>query len=267
MLHELVAESPAAWTMSGRESREMTRGSLSLKAKLFVLIGFLGLVPVVCVALNSYGLALSGQAGAQMDIAQQGSRYLERINGVYAVVAESRGIYMSPDWPTAETYAKLLLQDLAEIDTTAGLWKARAIESERGRIEELGRGISEFVGFRKELVRLAQAGNIAAARTFGDNDANRKVRSALNVQLGALGKAYVMHVADAAQEVQRIETLNQVILFGLTGLALAAVIAGCMFVLRGFARPLQAIRDTMLRLAGGAVALEVPGIERTDEIG
>src|SRR5882672_11067269 len=180
--------------------------SLSLKTKFMLVIGLLGLVPAVGVALNSYGLAASKQADAQMDIATQGARYGERINGfVYAAVMESRGIYMSPDWKTAEPYGKLLLRHLAEIEATAKVWKDKVIESERGRVEELSRSIAEFVRFRQELVRLARTETTAVARAFGDNDANRKVRSALNNQLDALNKAYVVHTEAAKQEVQRIE--------------------------------------------------------------
>src|SRR5258708_40258194 len=106
--------------------------SLSLKKKFMLVIGLLGLVPAVGVALNSYGLAASKQAGAQMDIATQGARYGERINGfVYAAVMESRGIYMSPDWKTAEPYGKLLPRHLAGIEATTKGWKEKAMQSGR----------------------------------------------------------------------------------------------------------------------------------------
>src|ERR1700739_3848479 len=86
---------------------------LSLKTRLLLVIGLLGLVPIAGVGLDSYNLAASKQASAAMDVAWKGSQYLGRINGlVYAVVMESRGIYMSPDWPTAQPFAKNLLRDL-----------------------------------------------------------------------------------------------------------------------------------------------------------
>jgi methyl-accepting chemotaxis protein len=246
----------------------MRRISLSLKAKFMLVIGLLGLVPVVGVVLNSYELAASKQAAAQMDIATLGARYGERINGsVYAAVMESRGIYMSPDWKTAEPYGKLLLRHLAEIEATAKLWRGQVIESERGRVEELSRSIAEFVRFRQELVRLAQNDSTAVARAFGDNDANRKVRSALNNQLDALNKAYVAHTEAARQEVERIEGINQTILRALAGLAVVAVGAGFVFVLRGMTRPLHALRDTMLQLADGNFNAVLAGLGRKDEIG
>jgi methyl-accepting chemotaxis protein len=241
---------------------------LSLRTRLLLVIGLLGGVPVLGVALNSYNLASSKQASAQMDIAWQGARYLERINGlVYAAVMESRGIYMSPDWHAAEPFAKKLLVDLAEIETTANLWQGRVIESERSRIERLARDIAQFVAFRKELVRRAQFEGAEAARAFGDNDANRKVRSALNDELVDLDKAYAEHTATTEREVKRIEGLNQLILIGLASLAAVALVAGFFYVIASLIRPLYALRKCMLQIAGGELDLGVPGAERPDEIG
>src|SRR6202049_2915006 len=180
---------------------------------------------------------------------------------------QCEGIYMSPDWKVAEPYGKLLLRDLAEIEATATIWKGQVIESERGRVEELSRSIAEFVKFRQELVRLAQTESTPVARAFGDNDANRKVRSALNKQLDVLNKAYVTHMETAKQEVTRIEGINQIILGALACVAVVAVAAGFVFVLRGMSRPLQALRDTMRQLADGNFDVVLAGLGRKDEIG
>jgi methyl-accepting chemotaxis protein len=241
---------------------------LSLKARLLLVLGVLGFVPILGVALTSYNLALSKQASEKMDVAWRGAQYLERINGlVYAAVMESRGIYMSPDWATAEPFAKKLLKDLADIQTTENLWKVRVIESERGKIESLAGDIDQFIAFRTELVRRAQFETTESARAFGDNDANRKVRSALNDKLVALGKDYAEHTAAAEQEVKRIAWLNQLILAGLASLAAIALGAGFVFVIRGLIRPLYSLRNCMLEIAGGRLDLDIPGASRADEIG
>jgi methyl-accepting chemotaxis protein len=241
---------------------------LSLKTRLLLVIGLLGIVPGLGVGLNSYNLALSKQASERMDMAWRGAQYLQRINGlVYAAVMESRGIYMSPDWRTAEPFAEKLLQDLTEIEATANLWKEHAIDSEREPIADLARAIAEFVGFRKELVRRAQFESATVARSFGDNDANRKVRSALNDKLVELGKAYADYTAHAEQEVKRIEWLNQIVLIGLAALATAALGAGFSFVIVSLIRPLYRLRGCMLQIAQGNLDLNVPGADQADEIG
>ena len=241
---------------------------LSLKSKLFVMIGLLGLVPIIGVVLNSHNLSASRAAGAKRDRAWHGVQYLEQINGlVYAAVMESRGIYMSPDWKTAEPFAKKLLQDLAGIDAAAKLWKDDLIESEREKIDHLQQSIAQFIAFRKELVRKAEFEDTASARAFGDNDANRKVRSALNDELVSLGKDYADHTASTGAEAKRINSFNEMILFGLAGIAAVALAAGFVFVTRGIIRPLYGLRDCLLQIAGGSLELNVPSADRQDEIG
>jgi len=242
--------------------------NFSVKARLLLVIGVLGLVPLVAVAINSYNSVSSKQASQRMDIAWKGAQYLARINGlVYAVVMESRGIYMSPDWQTAEPFAKNLLKDLDGIDTAAKAWKGLVIESERTKIDDLDAAIAQFIDFRKELVRKAQFETTADARVFGDNDANRKVRSALNDKLVALDKAYAAHTADAERDVKDLEWLNQMVLIGVACFAAIALAAGFFFVTRNLIGPLSRLRNCMLEIAGGSLDLDVPGANQTDEIG
>jgi len=240
----------------------------SLKTKLLAVIGLLGLVPLIGVGLNTYDLTLAKGASEQMDVAAAGAQHLSRINGlVYAVVMESRGIYMSPDWKTSEPFAKNLVHDLEDIKALTERWRARPIEAERARIEELARDIDQFIAFRTELVRLAQFDTAANARAFGDNDANRKVRSALNAKLVALDDAYKGRVAAAESEVKRIEALNQSILIGIAVVAVAALAAGFFLLTSGLIRPLYRVRSCLLAIARGSLDLAVPGAERGDEIG
>ena len=240
----------------------------SLKTKLVIVIGLMGVVPIVGVAFNSYNLSAVRQAGAKRDIAWHGVQYLEHINGlVYAVVMESRGIYMSPDWKTAEPFAKNLLRDLDQIDATARLWSDDVVESERAKIENLQRDIDQFIAFRKELVRKAQFEETTSARAFGDNDANRKVRSKLNDELVELGNAYADHTTSSTLEVRRINELNQIILYILATVVVLALTAGFFFVTRGLIRPLYGLRDCLLQIAGGSLELDVPSADRQDEIG
>ena len=242
--------------------------SLSLRQKLFVLIGVLGVIPLLGATLTYALFTVSKKADDAMEAATLGAIYLERINGqVNAVVMESRGIYMSPDWKVAEPFGKLLLQRLGEMQATARLWKERPIEGERANIDAMAKGIDEFVRFRTELVRLAREETTAKAREFGDNDANRKVRQALNKQLEGLAKAYLGHTEAARAELERIDTLKLVLLIGLAGCAAIMVVGGIMFVQRSLVRPIHGIRDAMTRLAGGDLAAQAEGADRGDEIG
>ena len=58
-----------------------------------------------------------------------------------------------------------------------------------------------FVRFRAELVRLAREESTALARAFGDNDANRNVRSALNESLSAIARAYEQEIGQVRGQI------------------------------------------------------------------
>jgi len=137
----------------------------SLRTRLYTIIGFLGLLPVIGVAFALVALANSTRNDAALDRAVRGTIHLERINGlVYAVVMESRGIYMSANWKTAEPFAQNLIRDLPRLQEVARTWKAEAIASQQSNVEELTERIDQFVRFRTELVRLGEEESTAAAR-------------------------------------------------------------------------------------------------------
>ncbi|MBK0631306.1 methyl-accepting chemotaxis protein, partial [Klebsiella pneumoniae] len=77
--------------------------------------------------------------------------------------------------------------------------------------------IEQFIAFRKELVRRGIEIGAAAGREWGDNDANRDVRTALNKDLEALSKVYAERSKKLAQQADTNRTLALV----LTGLGAA----------------------------------------------
>src|SRR5216684_378980 len=243
------------------------RAGYSLKTRLYCIIAFLGLLPVLGVALALVAIEFSRHDDAALDRAARGTIHLERVNGlVYAVVMESRGIYMSDDWAAAEPFAKNLIRQLGELQDVARAWMVDAIASQQSSIEELAERIDKFVRFRTELVRLGREENTAAARAFGDNDANRTVRTALNDSLRAVAYAYEQEIGRARSQVQADEHNLLVILLTLAGLGALALGSGLIFIKVGLLRPVLRMRDSMLRLAQGDLDFKVEGCPRAAEI-
>jgi methyl-accepting chemotaxis protein len=242
--------------------------NLTLKSKLYAIITMLGLVPGVATAVSYFLMKANDEAQVALDRASQGTIHLEHINGlVYAVVMESRGIYMSADAKQAEPFARNMAKQLAELRNRADAWRMNAIESERARIDTLSASIDEFVRFRTEMIRLAAEVSTAAARTFGDNDANRTVRSGLNKQLDELARAYEQHIARAYRQIERNKDMNLTFQFGLAVIAVAALAIGLMLVRGALIRPLLELKALMQRIAGNDLAGAIPGLARHDEIG
>jgi GAF domain-containing protein/HAMP domain-containing protein len=228
------------------------RASYRLKTRLYSIIAFLGLLPMLGAALALVVMEMAAHDDAALDRAARGTIHLERVNGlVYAVVMESRGIYMSADWRAAEGFAKNLIRQLGELQDVARAWRAEAVASQQSSLDELSQRIDQFVRFRTELVRLGREESTAAARAFGDNDANRSVRSALNESLSAVAHAYELEIGRARAQVQADEHNLVAILLTLACVG-ALALGGCLvFIRRGLLRPVLKMRDSMLRLAQG----------------
>jgi methyl-accepting chemotaxis protein len=242
--------------------------SATIRQKVFGLIGFLSLLPVACFGLTYFGMWRTDLAEQATASAGAGALYLERINGrVYAIVMESRGIYMSPDWKTAQPYATNLEGHLVELQKVVNLWKQNSIESERAGIESLAANLEIFSRFRAELVRLARETSTAAARVYGDNDENRKTRTALNNQLIELAKNYVGHEEEAQAFTQQVKATNTKILISIAAFALVAGVAGIFFIHRTVIVLINRMRGAMMDLAKGNLNAEFSGADRTDEIG
>ena len=250
----------------GRRFRIMPESSL--KQKVFGVIGFLSLMPIACFGLTLFSMWQSDRAEQAVDAANKGAMHIAHLNGmVYAVVMDSRGIYMSPDWKTAEPYGRGILEHLAELKKIAAAWRLVVIEAERAKVEALAANLEQFIAFRTELVRLAREETTATARLFGDNDVNRKSRSDLNAKLVDLEKDYTTLEQQAQALVDHVKSLNFNLLVGIAVMAIIMGALGTVMVHRTVIMLINRMRLAMMELAAGNMNAQFEGVHRTDEIG
>jgi methyl-accepting chemotaxis protein len=181
-------------------------------------------------------------------------------------VMESRGVYMSSEPAVVKKYGDGLLKFNAQILAVVKDWQSIVRADDAEQFATFKKRIEQFVDFRKELVRRGVEINGAAGREWGDNDANRAVRTALNKDLEALSKVY----AERSTRIARQGDVNRVmslLLTGLGGMALVLVGIGVLIIARSVARPLSVITNTIKQVAEGAEGVEVPHTNRGDEIG
>ncbi|WP_139247871.1 HAMP domain-containing methyl-accepting chemotaxis protein [Hyphomicrobium sp. CS1GBMeth3] len=241
---------------------------LKLKHKVGALIAFLALIPVAGAGLTYLSLSAEGAAQEHAMSAKNGQMYLERINGlVYAIVMDSRGVYMSNDWASAESFGKGIVKSAADLTAATKLWEATVEPEHRQEFADAEATIAQFIGFRTELVRLAREESLFAARQFGDNDANRANRSALNDKLRALSSRYETYVeatqvdADAA----RNQALTTAAMAGV--ISLLTMVGGIWLLITNLTRPIERVKLSILDLAEGHTDREIYGTDRTDELG
>jgi methyl-accepting chemotaxis protein len=240
---------------------------LSLAAKLYSIFALFAVLTAAVTALSDYNTRRNTELTEAVETASRAALNVERVNSlVYAVVMESRGVYMSTDVANVKKYGDGLLKFNERILAVVKNWEALVQADDAEQFATFKKRIEQFVEFRKELVRRGIEVSPAAGREWGDNDANREVRIALNKDLEALSRVY----AERGKRLARQTDDNRNLAFVLTclgGLALIVVVMGILIIARSIARPLSAITSTIKRVADGAEGVEVPHIDRADEIG
>jgi methyl-accepting chemotaxis protein len=251
---------------SGRAG-SATASGLSIAARLYSVFALIAVLTAAIAVLSDYNTRRNAELTAAVETASRAALNVQHVNSlVYAVVMESRGVYMSADTTTAKKFGDGLLKFNAQILDVVKSWQSIVKADDAEQFAAFKKRIEQFVEFRKELVRRGVEISPAAGREWGDNDANRQVRSALNADLGTLSKVYAERSRQLAQQGD-VHRLLAFLLTGLGGLALVVVGIGVLIISRSVARPLSAITATIKQVAEGAENVVVPDINRADEIG
>ncbi|MCA6125059.1 HAMP domain-containing protein [Bradyrhizobium sp. WSM 1704] len=239
----------------------------SLAARLYSTFALIAVLTAAITVLSDYSARRNAELTEAVDLASRAALNVERVNSlVYAVVMESRGIYMSTEPATVKKYGEGLLKFNDRILAVVKNWETLVQADDAEQFATFKKRIEQFIEFRKELVRRGIEINAAAGREWGDNDANRDVRTALNKDLEALSKVYAERSKKLALQADANRAMA-LILTGLGAAALIAVVLGVLIIARSVARPLSQITATIKRVADGDDHVEVPHTGRGDEIG
>src|SRR5947199_7614956 len=227
-----------------------TSGSrLSLATKLYSIFGLIAFLTAAIAVLSHYNTQRSAELTEAIETANLAALNVERVNSlVYAVVMESRGVYMSSEPADVKKYGDGLLKFNDKILATIKNWEAIVQTDDAEQFAVFKKRVEQFVEFRRELVRRGVEIGAAAGREWGDNDANRSVRIALNKDLEALSKVY----AERGRQIIRQAELNRtmaLLLTGLGALTLIVVTIGILIISRSIANPLSIITATIKRVA------------------
>jgi methyl-accepting chemotaxis protein len=254
-------------TLHSRPPLDSSRSGFSLAARLYAIFGLFAVLTAAIALLSDYNSRRSRELTDAIEIANTAALNVERVNGlVYAVVMDSRGVYMSEKPEVVRKYGEGILKFNEQILAVVQKWQAIVRSDDAEQFATFKKRIEQFVDFRKELVRRGNEIGPAAGREWGDNDANRSVRQALNKDLEALAKVY----AERGRKIAEQTAVNRELAFLLTclgGVALVLVVIGVIIIARSIARPLSHITSTIKEVAEGTDQVEVPHADRADEIG
>ena len=195
------------------------------------------------------------------------SRNIERINAlIYAVVMESRGIYMSPDRTTARRYADSQLARLQQLTKVADEWEDQITRDDGAVFARAKQRLDQFIAFRTDMARQTVSVGSSAARELGDNDENRAARTALNDDLDQVSRVYAERLSELDQFADARGAAS--FFLGALGAVKIMLLATAVLALRhGVLRPLLDIAKVTGRITAGRIKLRIPHAKRHDEIG
>jgi signal transduction histidine kinase len=169
---------------------------LPVLGSVYAIIAALGLVVLAVGVIGVAAVYTTNKHVRELEEVANRAFFAEHANTlVYAVVMDSRGIYMSADAADRATYGAGVMKFLAELDANMAAWKQFVAPDDRNDFARAQAQAQEFIRFRTELVRLGNEVGQAAAREWGDNDANRTNREALNREIDLLAKANYAELA------------------------------------------------------------------------
>jgi PAS domain S-box-containing protein len=240
---------------------------LSVKNKVYSTVALFSVLIILLLTISVQSVRLQAEFREKIAASAASALYVERANAlIYAIVMESRGIYMSTDREKVKLYGDALLKRNKELASVVTEWQRTVRGDDAGTFSTFKTRIDQFSNFRNELVRRAVEIDPSAGRQLGDNDGQSSVRIALNNDLEALARIY-------AERAKRVEQLGEqsrlaswyLIILGIGVLTLAAIVS---LVIRSYViGPLSEITAVTSRIAAGKIKLSIPHVKRKDEIG
>lgn len=241
--------------------------TLSVAEKVYSIAGFLAIVTTFLLVMSVQTVRLQTSYRHMHATSAEAAINVGRINAmIYAIVMESRGIYMSSDRGAMKPFADALVRRNRELAVAVKSMERTAGDDDAEQLASFRQRIAQFIDFRQELARRGLEISPAAAREWGDNDANRTLRSKLNVDLEALERIY----RQRAREADELANENRyaaayLFMLGLVALVLAGL--NVVVMRSSVVGALAEITQATDRIANGDVKSEVPHLRRHDEIG
>jgi PAS domain S-box-containing protein len=240
---------------------------LGVSEKIYGIVGVLVVLTIFLLIMSVQSARLQTAYRHSLATSSQSAINVERVNSlIYAVVMESRGIYISADRTAAKRYGDELLKRTSELADVVAGWEATVRADDAEQFSGFKKRILQFIDFRKELVRRGVQVSPAAAREWGDDEAVRALRSELNADLEALAAIYRERAATAAElGDQGRYAAWYLFTLGFCTLLLAAL--NIQVIKKYVILPLADITKATDAIAAGKIDGEIPYVTRRDEIG
>jgi PAS domain S-box-containing protein len=240
---------------------------LSVADKIFAIVVALAILTTLLLVMAIQSVRLQTAYRNQLATSATAALNIERVNGlIYAIVMESRGVYMSTDRAKAKVYADGILSRNRDLAKVVSEWQGTVLGEDARQFADFKKRVDQFIDFRIELVRRTLDISPAAGREWGDDEANRKIRIALNDDLQAFARLYAeraSHVVELGDQTRLASWY-----LGALGIGVLMLAAFNVRVVKHFVvTPLVEITHATDSIAAGKTNTAIPCLTRNDEIG
>ena len=240
---------------------------LSVADKVYAIVAAFAVLTTLLLVMSVQTVRLQTAYRNQFAASARVALNVERVNKLlYAIVMDSRGIFMYTDPAKVKPFADAILKRNDDLSRVVAEWQRTVPDEDAEQFAAFKKRIEKFIAFRVELVRRAVEISTAAALEWSDNADERALRGALNEDLDAIGKTY----AERASSIAELGDQTRLASWYLATLGIGALLLAALsvFVVRHFViQPLADITDATGSIAAGRVLLSIPHIARKDEIG
>jgi len=240
----------------------------SIATKLYAIFALLatmtvGLAAVAVVNAHRHAAITEG-----LGAAFKSGQAVERINGlIYALVMETRAIYLAEDAAVAADHASAIGRFNTQLDEALQYWQAGLDPQDLPRFREIPGRVRIVQDFSRELLRRLRDGGLASARQMAGFDDNGAVHGVLSNDLQALSQTYAQRVDGVYATLDHGIAVTAWLMSALAALAVLLAGVGAYTIARAVARPLATITRVTQTIAAGSLNSEVPYGGRGDEIG
>jgi methyl-accepting chemotaxis protein len=244
----------------------VTLPKLSIAAKLYAIFALMATTTTLALAVVVLiGARHHAEVTAEFESANSGTLNAARVNGlIYAVVADSRGIYMTAGEAGRKQFIDGIGEFNAQITKVVADWRKSVRADEAELFSSFLAQIRDFMDHRRELARLAAEGHLVAAREWGES--NRSTRQALNAEMDKLTALYAERAQRAYADLNGGFN-NTAVWLGLFAALAVLASVGVLLISRGVVNPLTEITRVTEIVAKGDDNISIPFRERSDEIG
>jgi len=241
---------------------------LSIATKLYAVCALLATLTVALAAIVAWNGHRHAALISEFESAFRAGQQVGRINAlIYAVLMETRGIYLATDDAAAKDHATGLAAFASQFEEVMQEWERHVRSDDAERFQDLSGRVRIFREYRGKLAAQVAQDGLKAARQWGLFDDHVTAHGVLSRDLHVLSAIYDRRADQTYKEVERLTQQSAWLMTVLGGLAVLLAASGIYIVRRFVARPLGRIARLTERVAAGKLQQTVPYVSRQDEVG